>query len=346
MDASRTLNRRQLIASGAAGLAVAAAVPMLASGQAAGAKDLIWGANGHPITAYPGIPFEAQLDLVAALGLTQYRVNTRGDGSPEALEALLPLAQARGITILPILHPDVDLDRDPVRVLTRRAFELGRDMAARFKGRMPVWELSNELEVYAILKPCERRDDGTQYPCEWGPAGGVDPLEYYGPRWAKVSAVLSGLSKGVAAGDPAALRAMGTAGWGHLGAFERMARDRIAWDITVWHDYEGVTEEFLAKLASYGKPIWITEFNAGLEGADAAARAAELTRRMDYYRTVGARHGVTAAFVYELLDEPYWGDNFEARMGVVSMEKDGDGWRIGDLNPLGHALRAAVRAGR
>ena len=65
------------------------------------------------------------------------------------------------------------------------------------------------------------QDDGKQYDCAWGPAGGVGPLEYYGPRWQKVSAVLKGLSEGAAAADPAVLKAMGTAGWGHLGAFER-----------------------------------------------------------------------------------------------------------------------------
>jgi len=83
------------------------------------------------------------------------------------------------------------------------------------------------------------------------PVNGVRPGEsahwsIMGPRWRKVSAVLSGLSEGVAAGDPKAVRAMGTAGFGHLGAFKRMVSGtKLSGDITVWHDYETVTEPYL-----------------------------------------------------------------------------------------------------
>ena len=39
-----------------------------AASRAAGAAPFLWGVNGHPLVAYPGIPAEAQLDLVADLG--------------------------------------------------------------------------------------------------------------------------------------------------------------------------------------------------------------------------------------------------------------------------------------
>ena len=48
-----------------------------------------------------------------------------------------------------------------------------------------------------------------------GFAGGVGPLDYFGPRWEKVSAALDGLSRGIKSVDPTARRAIGTAGWGH-----------------------------------------------------------------------------------------------------------------------------------
>ena len=183
---------------------------------------------------------------------------------------------------------------------------------------------------------------------EWGPAGGVGPLEYFGPRWKKVSAMLKGLAEGVGKADPRALRAMGTAGFGHLGAFVRMAQDDIPWEITVWHDYETVTEEFLEKLASYGKPIWITEFNAGGGGEFTHEQNAEMiAERIAYYRKVREQYQVTAAFFYELLDEPYWGDNFEARMGLASLKRakeDSDHlWKIDAIKPQGVAVRDALK---
>jgi len=309
--------------------------------------DLLWGVNGHPVTAYPGISLPEQFELVKALGFTHYRVNLRGDGSVSYLDEILKVASAWGVSIIPILQPDTSLKDTNAKTLKTRAFGLAKYMARKFRGRVPIWELGNELENFAIIQPCEQRDDGTKYPCEWGPAGGVGPLEYYGPRWRKVSAVLSGFSEGVAAADPKAIRAMGTAGFGHLGAFERMKQDKIEWDITVWHDYETIRESYLETLAEYGKPIWITEFNAGGGGDQSHEQNAKmLTERIAFYREVRDKYKVAAAFVYELLDEPYWGDHFEARMGLVSLIPDDKrGWRVGAIKPQGLAVQRALNRG-
>lgn len=328
------VSRRTLLAGG---LAAALSAPVAGATR----SDLVWGVNGHPFTAYPGIPLEQQLDLARELGMTSYRVN---GGGVADFERILPLAEARGITVLPILEVDGISESTPIDEIRRRAHAHGLAMSRHFRGRIPVWELGNELESVAIIQPCEIRDDGTKYPCEWGPAGGVGPLEYVGARWAGVSAVLSGLSTGVAEGDPKALRAMGTAGWGHLGAFERMAQDGLSWDISVWHDYEGVSEAYLAKIASYGKPIWITEFNAGGGGfATPQENARQLAARIAYYRRMRERYRIEAAHVYELLDEPYWAD-FEAHMGLYTVKRDkARGWRVGPPKPAATAVKRALR---
>lgn len=310
--------------------------------------DLIWGVNGHPVTAYPGISLDDQFSLVRDLGFTHYRVDLRGDGSPDYLDQILERAATWNISIIPILLPDANLEKDSYDDIREVSFEVGRNMAKRFQHRVPIWELGNELENFAIIRPCEMRDDGTQYPCEWGVAGGVGPLEYFGPRWKKVSAMLKGLAEGVGEADPKALRAMGTAGFGHLGAFVRMAKDEIPWEITVWHDYEAVRESYLEELASYGKPIWITEFNAGGGGEFSHQENARMiAERIAYYRTVREKYRVTAAFFYELLDQPYWGDDFEARMGLASLKRQNPEsdrlWAIDAIKPQGLAIRDAIK---
>lgn len=341
MDLHFPQSRRALLAAGLAGLA--ASVPHAEAQGRRATRDLRWGVNGHPFTAYPGISYEAQLDLAVSLGFRHYRVNTREDGSMEGMDALLPLAAARGVTILPIIHPPANMDRDTPKTLYDSGYELGRRMAERYRGRVPVWEISNELENYAIIQPCEMRDDGTKYPCEWGPAGGVGVLDYFGPRWVKVSAILKGLSEGVAAGDNRARRAMGTAGWGHVGAFDRFRADGLEWDITVWHAYEPISQQFLTHLASFGKPIWITEFNAGGGGlASPEENARRLTESIAEFRRIRTQYRVEAAYLYELFDEPYWSDS-EARMGIVGLDSVKDGWRIGAVKPAGEAVRAAIR---
>ena len=99
-------------------------------------------------------------------------------------------------------------------------------------------------------------DNGQQYNCEWGPAGGVGKNEYFGPRWRKVSAELRGLSDATVAVDPTIRKAIGTAGWGHFRAFNRMRDDGIRWDITVWHYYQGDPGKSLKMLQQFDRPIW------------------------------------------------------------------------------------------
>ena len=123
-----------------------------------------------------------------------------------------------------------------------------------------------------------------------------------------------------------------------------MADDGLEWEITVWHDYETVSEKFLKRLAGFGKPIWITEFNAGSGGFETEEENARLLKkRIAWYRAMRVPYGVEAAFVYELLDEPYWGDHYEARMGLYRMEgSKEDGWRVGAPKPAARAVKQAI----
>ena len=180
---------------------------------------------------------ETQLEHIRELGLTSYRVDIGSTEKLLDLQHLVREAKARGITVLPVITPGFDMDKQDAGVLEKKAYGLAFALVSSFKGEIPVWELGNELENYAIIQPCEMQDDGKQYSCSYGPAGGVSVNEYYGPRWAKVSAVIKGLTRGARAADPNVKRAVGTAGWGHLGAFDRMQADGIEWDISVWHSY-------------------------------------------------------------------------------------------------------------
>ncbi len=307
--------------------------------------ELIWGANGHPFTAYEGVSVDAQLGFLQDLGLKSYRVNISDLGSAPALSELISKAEPLGIAILPVLTPTLDLDTLSAEDLQRKAYDFTFALMSRLKGRIKVWELGNELENYAIIKPCEIRDDGKQYDCSWGPAGGNDVLDYYGPRWAKVSAVLKGMSEGASAADPSARKAMGTAGWGHISAFERMRRDGIKWDISVWHMYGEDPEWAFKTLSSFGKPIWVTEMNHP-RGSEASERqqANGIRRWMDRLAELAPRYKLEAVHIYELFDEPYWAPNMEAVMGLVRLKKaQGKGWQPAAPKPAYDAARAVVR---
>ena len=227
-----------------------------------------WGVNGHPFTAYPGATYQQQIALIKKLGASSYRVNISSILDIPRLHALIAQANAQNIKILPALTPSISLDKESTARIHQAARDFAMAIVSEGKADISVWELSNELENYAIIKPCEIQDDGKQYNCNWGPAGGTGLLDYYAPRWEKVSAYLRGLSEGVKAADPLAERAIGTAGWGHTAAFERLQADHIEWEISVWHMY-GQDPEWAFKIISkVGKPIWVTEFNHPLGSSE------------------------------------------------------------------------------
>lgn len=321
---------------------------LLASATAA-SPDILWGASGHPLTAYPGITIERQFDYLEDLGLKSYRVNIVDLSSADLLAEIVAEGKKRGIEVLPVITPGgLDLDKDSPEEIHAKAHALAVSLGTRFKDDIRVWELGNELENYAIIQPCEKRDDGTTYPCEWGPAGGVAALDYYGPRWAKVSAVLKGLTEGMAEVDPGIRRAVGTAGWGHTGAFERMKQDGIEWDISVWHMYGENPEPAFEVLATYGKPIWVTEFNNPYGSHHGERKQAEgLMRSMKQLRELQDEYNVEAAHIYELLDETYWAPSFEASMGLVRLVGSAErGWSAAGPKPAYIAVRDFIRGPR
>jgi hypothetical protein len=162
-----------------------------------------------------------------------------------------------------------------------------------------------------------------------------------------VSAVLKGLSDGAMSVDPTIRKAMGTAGWGHVGAFERMRQDGIEWDISVWHFYGEDPEWGFKRVAAFGKPIWVTEVNHPLGSQKGAVeQAAGLKQIMTRFRALQDQYRVEAAHIYELLDEPYWAPSFEAVMGLVYLDKDEKGkWKTSGRKPAYCVVKSLLRGG-
>ena len=99
--------------------------------------------------------------------------------------------------------------------------------------------------------------------------------------------------------------------------------------------------DVLAKLKSYGKEVWITECNrrtGDMEGAG-QAQAEYLTDQITKLRAGGL---VKAFFVYELLDEPYFGGG-EAHYGLVKLDKRDGKWVVGERKPAFEALKQLAR---
>jgi hypothetical protein len=315
-----------------------------------------WGVNGHPNiqVGYCDIPITVQLDMVKAAGMTWYRSDwgenvIRKD--PKSFDKLVYEAKLRGIQILPILIPSKGCRSDAApEEIQKSSEDFARWAATRYKGKITHWELSNELDIFAMIRKGET--DRNSKVWEWGDGDGNVPEQFEEVRYAKVRAELRGLNKGVKSVNPKALTIIDCAGWLHYGFFERLVNeDKVHFDILGWHWYSEMGDmtkvkgnfNVLEKLKSYGKPIWITEIDrrGGSMGGNEAEQASYMT---GVAKQMMSYPGVKALFVYELFDEPYFGaDNPESHFGMIETVMGDDGkWKPGKKKPVFDAMRKII----
>ncbi|RYD35089.1 MAG: hypothetical protein EOP87_07965 [Verrucomicrobiaceae bacterium] len=138
----------------------------------------------------------------------------------------------------------------------------------------------------------------------------------------------------------------------HYGFIERLKQDNAAdFDILAWHWYSEMGDITAASDRKidvirllkdrYGKPIWITEINrrdgskGGMEREQAEYIAGPVAK-------LAAHPDVEAIFLYELLDEPYFGESGESDYGLVTVEKGSGKWKPADRKPGFGALRKVI----
>jgi len=172
---------------------------------------------------------------------------------------------------------------------------------------------------------------------------------YNEERYARARAEIQGLYDGVKAADPAAQTIVDTAGWLHYGFIERLVKeDHVPFDILAWHWYSEMGDitkvqgklDLVQFLRRFGKPLWITEINRrdGSKGHRGKEQADYLSQTAAQLR---ANPHIHAFFVYELLDEPYFGANGESDYGLVEVVRSASGkWQVSQKKPAFEALKS------
>jgi hypothetical protein len=265
--------------------------------------------------------------------------------------------------VLPVIFPPVDRDKeinDPEGVY-QRSFEAARALARRFRGRIAVYDLHNELDGWCL---------NTDF---WGKnkhPDGDELKHYFADRLELAAAMLKGLADGVRAGDPGAKRMINTGGWLHTGFLRAMVEANVPFEILSWHWYSDMGRighvearggrDLLGELLAFDKPVWITEANyrpglretkqtAGDERGAVNDGCAYLRDTMKHMYRLRER-GVQAYLIYELLDEPYFlrrdPETAEAHYGLVELASgpNGRGWRIGRRKRAFHVVGQTIRS--
>lgn len=282
--------------------------PALAQPTPQGTVEL--GVSGHALVpgSYSDLPLERQLALLRALGLRTYRINLNPARTSKfaRLSHLLDLAQQSGIRILPvvILPPGQYSDQTTAYQDARQAMAV---MARRFNGRISVWEIGNEYDLYCV----KRQTDG------------ASTSDYDTGRYAVVRELIRGMLAGLHDGSPKSRSIVETTqrsrAWLDTGFLQRLTNEGVSFDIVGYHFYSntgriplaaGDESSLQALHTEFRKPIWITEFDKAASGpdtgpnADPTAQAAVLTTALQEITAEASRYDVIGADVYELLDEP------------------------------------------
>jgi hypothetical protein len=294
-------------------------------------QGIMWGINGHPAQggSYARNLAEKQLGDVSAVGLKSYRVDVY-DASPTFITGLrhyVEVGRTYGVKILPVLIPDF-LSYADEAAAEAGGFMLGKTYASAFAADVQVWGIGNEYEGYV----------GSAVPNS--DAEGSNLAQYNQVKYALARGSLRGMLNGIHAGNPRSKGIVNTAGGCRYGFLTALWDDGVRWDITGEHWYSGAGNILelhckagaMNKLAflkdTFGKPIWITEFNWN-QNSNKASMAGWLTTTMRQWSVVSSRYGLEAAFIYELYDQPEL-SGMEAGFGIADAN--------GTLNASGSAV--------
>jgi hypothetical protein len=286
-------------------------------------SDVVWGVNGHPLTQAPylSMTYAEQMQEMQSMGLTSYRVDIYDDNpsTMSALSSLITTAQQYDITILPILI------LNPASYANATdAYNAGYALAEAYAKEFPgmTWELGNEFDDYAILP-------GTT---------GESASDYDSAKMAVVAGLLEGMLNGIHQADPTSKGIVDEQG-PHFGFFDALAADGVQWDISGLHWYSGdgdLTDvggvNVLAELASFGHPIEITELNeTNGHLSSVQMEASYLSTTMSQIDGLSSTYDITAAYIYELLDQPALSGG-EATYGLANA--------TGTINAAGEAVES------
>jgi hypothetical protein len=267
-------------------------------------------------SVYASIPIATTLGDVQATGCPWVRAGWNDDTPMSQIDTFMATAQTNGQRVLAGIFPVLVYNNPgatPAQI-EQAAYQSGYTLAARYP-QQSIWEMSNEMSNFAILQPGDIDPSTGKLYAYAGSPDGNQVLDYEATRLAQSVAIIRGLSNGIHAANPTALRVFCGETWLHWGFLDACIQGGVNYDIISWHWYSDMgnitqatgssgTYNVIQQLASYGKPIWISEFSRanGSMGGHDTAQAQYLHDVMLQYLSLSPVVG--ALFTYELYDEP------------------------------------------
>lgn len=278
-----------------------------------------WSMNGHITWGSQYQNWSGQITKLLDLNMKTYRNGYALGDYTSFLNFINNNASAAGVTVYPVLLPDPTLQADETAAYNT-GHTLGVEVATNLAGKVVAYDIANETGAWALL--------GGQY-------NGDIPSHYDNTRYTIARGLIRGAIAGIKSVDTTTLIVAPSDNWLHTGFSDMLVNGTqpdgttghptVTWDITGWHWYSDmgniedagtINMNVLAKLQSYGKPIWITEYGVRPTYGTESAIGTYLTGTMmtEWY-TKAATYGITHVAMYDLFDDANLGS--DGNYGVV-----------------------------
>lgn len=269
------------------------------------APNVFYGVNIHPYTAGSAGQL---MSYIKALNCNMIRSDIY-DGSADAL-ALVPYCQAaasRGMQVVPCLAFNTPVFTNNESANYAGYYPLAQAMGRVLKNYCPIFEISNEMSEYC------------------GSGNGESPSDYNQAKYADCRGVIRACIDGIKSVFTAA-QIVAPAGTVTKTGFPKMlwngtnpngtsGSPQVRWDFTSWHWYEssaniesgfdgtGSAYNVLSALATFGKPIWLTE--VGFDFDDSAVdQSSYVLSAMAHYYAIRNTYDIQNICWYALADDP------------------------------------------
>lgn len=274
-----------------------------------------WGAMIRPYGLKIGpVPYsktsvQSQIDLLKELGATDARANVENEQTTN--DEVVNYSQSNHLLLTLILEPTAQISA------YADYYAYAKNIASRYKGKVAYYQLGNEASGVAIKQG---------FP-------GSKTTDYDDQKYAGLKVMLKGLYDGVHDADPSA-KTIVSANWLGTGIYDRLAADKINYDIIGWDWYSdmgtdlivsqnGTTINIPEYLKKYNKPFWVVELNRRQGTIDNNFNA-----QSDFIKTfvnnVASHGNVQGVFIYPLTDQCGKDKEEFGRMGLVTISQNGD----------------------
>lgn len=302
-------------------------------------KDFKWGVTMGPsdLNNYSLDVWNKQIKTAVNLGIGWIRLRYDSENKDpfQRNDEEINTLQKNGLNVVLIIEQDI---RDKGGDDYKDGYSDGNTIATHYKGKIKYYQMINEGGGESIKQPTLNGQDASQFDEE---------------KYKKLTNYLKGVSDGIYAADPSAWRIVNM-GWTHVGYLDKLAKDKINFDMIGidWYGWMGDIgtkkldngQLLVDKLKSYNKPLIFMEVNA-----DSKGKIVYENKQAEFIKQIGTwayqnKDYVKGFFVLSLFDGVNNASDDAEYFGIVKAKQNSGGVNVpGDPRKSFYAYQDLIK---